>query len=76
MTIDEYIVELQKIRDEHGPLEVVILSEINGQFHRVRSEPRHLRVLNAGRRGVEAVKGVWCPLHRVEEKGEKVLILW
>ena len=76
MTIGEYIKELEKIREDHGELEVVILSEINGQFHRVRSEPRHIRVLNAGKRGVEAVKGVWSPLHRVEEKGEKVLILW
>jgi hypothetical protein len=75
MTIAEFIQELHKFPQD---LEVVMLSELQGNFVRVKAEPRHIRVITSERnRQLAAVKGVWNPqLHRKEEKGEEVLILW
>jgi hypothetical protein len=75
MTIAEFIEDLKKFPKD---LEVVMLSELQGNFVRVKAEPRHIRVLNKeANRPVSFLMGVWNPrLHRKEEKGEAVLILW
>lgn len=75
MNISEFIEILGKYPQD---LPVVMLSELNGQYVRVKAEPRHIRVSDpAVSKLYQTVKGVWNPrFHRKEEKGAEVLILW
>lgn len=77
MTVSEFI---EKLKEYPPDMEVVMLSEITGNFVRVRAEPRHIRVMNPGEPPLlRRVKGVWSPMldtQRPEQKGEEVLVLW
>lgn len=67
MKISECMVELQKLQDEHGDLEVV---RLNGCY--VEYEPE-FKVEHIDESG--DVAGIWHPISGDDDKGEKAVVL-